>query len=103
MNIWLEGNQRCCDRETAIELGGSEYKDTSIKTILHFDEYIRIVDNEKMCHGDTLGENEELIDKLLDKATEHFRNNPEEIVMGSSGSGAAFRPHICDMKNKKQC
>ena len=103
MNIWLDGNQRCCDRETAIELGGSEYKDISINTILHFDEYIKIVDNEKVCHDDTPEKDEELIDKLLDKATEHFRNYPEAIIMGSSCSGAAFRPHIRDRKNKKLC
>ena len=53
MKIWLEGNQRCCDRNTAIELGDSEFKDTSIKMIIHFDEYIKINDNDEECHRDT--------------------------------------------------
>lgn len=53
MKLWLEGNQRCCDRETAIELGGSEYRNPDIKTILHFDEYISIRDNDEVCHRDT--------------------------------------------------
>lgn len=56
MKLWLEGNQRCCDRETAIELGGSEYRNPDIKIILHFDEYISIRDNDEVCHRDTLVE-----------------------------------------------
>lgn len=55
MNMWLEGNRRYCDRQTAIELGGEEYRNTSIHTILYFDEYITIVDD--VCHDDT-SENE---------------------------------------------
>lgn len=57
MRMWLEGNRRYCDRDTAIELGGREYENTDIHTILHFDEYITIVD--EVCHGDTLDEKEE--------------------------------------------
>ncbi len=63
MKLWLEGNQRCCDRETAIELGGSEYRNPGIKTILHFDEYISIRDNDEVCHGDTLVEEENDLDR----------------------------------------
>ena len=51
MNLWLENNKRYCDRETAIELGGDEYRNTGIHTILYFDEYITIVD--EVCHRDT--------------------------------------------------
>lgn len=51
MKIWLKDNRRYCDRQTAIELGGEEYKNKSIHTILYFDEYITIVD--EVCHGDT--------------------------------------------------
>ena len=51
MNMWLERNRRYCDRQTAIELGGEEYRNTEIHTILYFDEYITIVD--EVCHGDT--------------------------------------------------
>lgn len=62
MKLWLEGNQRCCDRETAIELGGSEYRNSSIKTILHFDEYISIRDNDEVCRRDTLVDEETDLD-----------------------------------------
>ena len=58
MKLWLEGNQRCCYRETAIELGGSEYRNPDIKTILHFDEFISIRDNDEVCHRDTPVEKE---------------------------------------------
>ena len=45
MNFKLINDKRYCDRQTAIELGGEEYRDTSIKTLLYFDEYITIDDN----------------------------------------------------------
>ena len=61
MNMWLEGNRRYCDRETAIELGGDEYRNTGIHTILYFDEYITIVD--EVCHRDTQREEKKNVRK----------------------------------------
>ena len=46
MKLWLEGNQRCCDRLTAIELGGEKYANKAVSLIYHFDEFILIVDDE---------------------------------------------------------
>ena len=45
MKLWLEGNQRCCDRQTAIELGGEKYANKAVTLIYHFDEFILIVDS----------------------------------------------------------
>ena len=47
MKLWIdEKNQRCCDRATAIELGGQKYANTNIKILYHFDEFIQIVDED---------------------------------------------------------
>lgn len=51
MNMWLEGGQRYCDRQTAIELGGSKYKDTSIKTLYYLDEFIKIIDDNEITES----------------------------------------------------
>ena len=51
MKIWLDGYKRCCDRETAVELGGEAYLDTDKHTLTYFDEYITIID--EVCHDDT--------------------------------------------------
>lgn len=49
MKLWInEKNQRCCDRATAIELGGQKYANTNIKILYHFDEYIWIVDGDEV-------------------------------------------------------
>ena len=47
MKLWIdENNERCCDRATAIELGGQKYANKKITLLYHFDEFIRIVDDE---------------------------------------------------------
>ena len=51
MKLWLEGDQRCCDRATAVELGGQKYANTKIKYIYHFDEFILIVDEDQNIFG----------------------------------------------------
>ena len=46
MNLWIdEKNQRCCDRATAVELGGQKFANKDIKILYHFDEFITIVDD----------------------------------------------------------
>ena len=47
MKLWLEGNQRCCDRGTAVELGGEKYADKRVTLIYHFDEFIKIMDEQE--------------------------------------------------------
>ena len=47
MKLWIDENdQRCCDRSTAVELGGQKYANEKITLLYHFDEFIRIVDDE---------------------------------------------------------
>lgn len=46
MKMWMNGDQRCCDRQTAVELGGAKYANKKIKWIYHFDEFIQIVDDK---------------------------------------------------------
>ena len=47
MKLWIDENdQRCCDRSTAVELGGQKYANKKITLLYHFDEFIRIVDDE---------------------------------------------------------
>ncbi len=46
MKLWIDENdQRCCDRATAIELGGQKFANKKITLIYHFDEFITIVDD----------------------------------------------------------
>ena len=46
MKMWIdEKNQRCCDRATAVELGGQKFANKNIKILYHFDEFITIVDD----------------------------------------------------------
>lgn len=52
MKLWLEGNQRCCDRQTAIELGGEKYANKAVSLIYHFDEFILIVDADCTASAD---------------------------------------------------
>lgn len=60
MNIWLKGNERCCDRNTAVNLCGKEYADKSRKTIYYFDEFITIVDDEEEIKKATENNSKEL-------------------------------------------
>ena len=47
MKLWIDENdQRCCDRSTAVELGGQKYANKKITLLYHFDEFIRIVDED---------------------------------------------------------
>ena len=41
-----ENDQRCCDRSTAVELGGQKYANKKITLLYHFDEFIQIVDGD---------------------------------------------------------
>ena len=52
MKLWIEeNNQRCCDRSTAVELGGQKYANKKITLLYHFDEFIRIVDDNSNTDG----------------------------------------------------
>ena len=52
MKMWIdENNQRCCDRSTAIELGGQKFSNMKITLIYHFDEFIQIVDEDDDSPG----------------------------------------------------
>ena len=52
MKLWIdENNERCCDRATAIELGGQKYANKKITLLYHFDEFIRIVDKDNDTEG----------------------------------------------------
>ena len=48
MNMWIDEKTdvRCCDRATAVELGGEKYANKDISILYHFDEFIQIVDPE---------------------------------------------------------
>ena len=47
MKLWIdERDWRCCDRATAIELGGQKFANKDIKILYHFDEFIQIVDED---------------------------------------------------------
>lgn len=52
MKMWMNGDQRCCDRQTAVELGGAKYANKKIKWIYHFDEFIQIVDADCTASAD---------------------------------------------------
>ena len=53
MKLWIdETNQRCCDRSTAVELGGQKYANKKITLLYHFDEFIRIVDEDSDANED---------------------------------------------------